>query len=203
MNRSPAPFRLVLASASPRRCQLLAQIGVTPDGVTAADVDESLLPAETPRRAAARLALAKARAVAAQEPQALVLAADTLVAVGRRILGKPADAAAAEAMLRLLSGRGHRVLTAVAAIAPGGRMGARLSETAIAFKRLAGREIEGMLASEEWRDAAGAYRIQGLAGAFVRRLSGSYSGVVGLPLYETLCLLEGLGGVAIPGAKRS
>jgi len=184
---------LILASASPRRLDLLAQAGVTPDGVEPTDIDETPLKGETPRLAAMRLALAKAEAAAQRHPRGFVLAADTVVAVGRRILGKPADEADARAMLALLSGRAHRVLTAVAAIAPGGRRARRLSETRVRFKRLTAAETAALIDSGEWRGAAGGYRIQGLAGAHVTSLSGSYTGVVGLPLHESLSLLVGLG----------
>jgi septum formation protein len=185
--------KLVLASASPRRLQLLAQIGLVPAAVDPAEIDETPLEGETARRLALRLARAKAATCAARHPGALVLAADTVVAVGRRLLGKPADEAEARRMLALISGRAHRVLTAVAAYAPGGRTGARLSETRVRFKRLTDQELAAYLASGEWDGKAGAYGVQGRAGAFVIDLSGSYTGVVGLPLYETRALLVGLG----------
>lgn len=185
--------RLVLASASPRRLDLLAQAGVTPWLVEACDIDESPLKDDTPRMTASRLALGKAAAGAARQPGAFVLGADTLVSVGRRILGKPADEAQAASMLDLLSGRGHRVYTGVAVIAPDGRRASRLSETRVKMKLLSGSERAALLASGEWRGAAGGYRIQGLAGAYITSLVGSYTGVVGLPLYETLGLLRGLG----------
>ncbi len=188
-----APAPLVLASASPRRLDLLAQIGVTPDAVDPAEADETPLKAETSRALVARLAQDKARAVAARHPGAFVLAADTSVSLGARLLGKPADAAAARAMLGLLSGRAHRVHTAVALIAPDGRLACRLAEARLAFKRFASEELDALIACEEWRGVAGAYRIQGLAAAFVTRLAGSYSAVVGLPLRETANLLVGLG----------
>lgn len=184
---------LILASASPRRLELLAQIGVTPDAVMAADVDETPLKDETPRRLVLRLAEIKARAIAEKRPDAFVLGADTIVAVGTRILGKPVDEADAERMLRLMSGRAHRVMTGVCVIAPGGKAASRLSETRIKFRRLSDADIAAHLAADEWRDAAGAYRIQGLAGADAAFLSGSHSAVVGLPLYETRNLLSGLG----------
>ena len=194
MSAAPPPFaRLILASASPRRLDLLAQIGVTPDSVDPADIDESVRPTETPRLAALRLARAKAETAAARHPEAFVLAADTVVAVGRRILGKPADRHEAQAMLGLLSGRGHRVFTAVTVVAPSGRLASRLSETRVKLKVLDRQHIAALLDCEEWRGAAGGYRIQGLCGAFVTNLIGSYSGVVGLPLYETASLLGGLG----------
>jgi septum formation protein len=191
---APGPARppLVLASASPRRLELLAQIGLTPDLIDPAEIDETPLPGETARLLALRLAREKAAAVAARRPGAVVLAADTVVAVGRRMLAKPADAADAARMLGLLSGRAHRVLTAVAVAAPG-RSAARLSETRVRFKRLTEREMGAYLASGEWTGKAGAYGVQGRAGAFVAALNGSYTGVVGLPLYETRALLTGLG----------
>jgi septum formation protein len=183
----------VLASASPRRLALLRQIGVEPDLIDPSDIDEAPLAEETPRRAAGRLAALKAEAAHARHPDAFVLAADTVVAVGRRMLGKARTADEARAFLTLLSGRGHRVLTAVALVAPDGRRGARLSESRLTFKRLSPGDMATLLAGDEWRDKAGAYAIQGRAGAVVLSLSGSYSGVVGLPLYETASLLDGLG----------
>lgn len=184
---------LVLASASPRRLELLAQAGITPDRIDPSDIDETPLPGETPRRAAMRLAAEKARRAAGRHPDAFVLAADTVVAVGRRILGKPDGEAEALAMLRLLSGRGHRVYTGVAAAAPGGRLASRLTETRVRLKRLGASDLAALIACGEWRGAAGGYRIQGRAGACVIDLVGSYTAVVGLPLYETMSLLSGLG----------
>jgi septum formation protein len=182
---------LVLASASPRRLDLLRQVGIEPDRVSPADIDETILRDETPRQAAQRLAIGKARA--AVEEGAFVIGADTVVALGRRMFGKPADEADARRMIGLLSGRAHRVLTGVAVRAPDGRIASRLSETRLQWKRLTAAEIGAFLASGEWRGVAGGYRIQGRAAGFVLELQGSYSGVVGLPLYETLTLLEGLG----------
>jgi septum formation protein len=190
---SPAPQRLVLASASPRRLELLRQIGLQPDAVAASEVDETPLSDETPRRLALRLARAKAGCVAAAEPDAHVIAADTVVAVGRRVLPKVEGAADGRACLELLSGRGHRVLTGIAVAAPGGRTAARLVESRVRFKRLSDAEMAGYLASGEGTGKAGGYAIQGRAGAFVIELQGSYSAVVGLPLYETANLLTGLG----------
>lgn len=184
---------LILASASPRRLQLLAQVGVTPSRVEPADIDETPGRRELPRQLAARLAREKAAAVAARFPDAYVLAADTLVAVGRRILNKPADEAEARAMLALLSGRAHRVMTGVAVAGPGGRLAERLVESRLHFKRLTPAEVDAFIEAGDWVDAAGGYKIHQRAGAFVTDLSGSFTGVVGLPLYETLCLLEGLG----------
>jgi septum formation protein len=184
---------LVLASASPRRLELLAQIGVVPEAVDPADIDESVSRRETPRLLTRRLAAAKAATIAARRPGAFVLAADTVVAVGRRVLPKAETEAEALACLELLSGRAHRVLTGVCVQAPDGRAAARLVETRLVFKRLTPGEIAGYLASGEWRGKAGGYGVQGRAGAFVLELQGSYSAVVGLPLYETVALLEGLG----------
>jgi septum formation protein len=190
---SPNGPPLVLASASPRRLELLAQIGLAPDLIDPAEIDEAPQPGESARLLALRLARAKVAAVAQRRPEAFVIAADTVVALGRRLLGKPDDAAGAAQMLALLSGRAHRVLTAVAVAAPGGRMAARLSETRVRFKRLTKTEIEAYLASGEWAGNAGGYGVQGRAGAFVIALNGAYTGVVGLPLYETRALLTGLG----------
>jgi len=189
----PAPQRLVLASASPRRLDLLRQIGVEPDAIDAAELDESPQSKETPRRLAVRLAQAKAAGVAARQPGAFVLAADTVVAVGRRILPKAESDQEVAECLALLSGRNHRVLTGVAVVAPGGRVGMRLVETRIHFKRLSSRDVETYLRSGEGLGKAGGYAVQGRAGAFVIDLQGSYSGVVGLPLHETANLLSGLG----------
>jgi septum formation protein len=184
--------RLVLASASPRRLDLLRQIGVEPDLIEGADVDETPAPGEEPRRLAARLAKAKADAVAARHPQAFVLAADTVVAVGRRVLGKAGDADAARAHLGLLSGRRHKVFTGIALRGPGASA-ARVVVTAVRFKRLSAAEIDAYIAAGEWRGKAGGYAIQGRAGAFAIAINGSYSNVVGLPLYECRVLLDGLG----------
>ena len=185
--------RLVLASASPRRLDLLRQIGLTPDAVEAADLDEAPLPHETPRQLALRLAQAKAAHVAARAPDAFVLAADTVVAVGRRVLPKAADDREVRDCLRLLSGRAHRVLTGVAVFAPGGRKVSRLVESRVHFKRLSDADVAAYLACGEGIGKAGGYAIQGHASALVISLQGSYSGVVGLPLYETSNLLAGLG----------
>ena len=186
---SPTP--LVLASASPRRLDLLRQVGLDPDRIVPADLDESPLKGEPPRQLAVRLARGKAEAAA--EPDAYVIGADTVVALGTRVFGKPETEAQAARMLGLLSGRAHRVLTGVAVRAPDGRLASRLSETRLRWKRLTTAEIDAMLKSGEWRGVAGGYRIQGRAAGFTLELQGSYSGVVGLPLYETLALLEGLG----------
>lgn len=184
-------MRLVLASASPRRLELLARIGVTPDAVAPADVDESPAKGERPDHYACRMAAAKARAAA--QPETLILAADTVVAVGRRILPKAEEEAEALAALALLSGRRHRVHSAVALTDLAGRTRYRLSTSLVAFKRLDRQEIADYLASGEWRGKAGGYAIQGRAEALVRLLSGSHSGVIGLPLYETRALLRAAG----------
>ncbi len=193
MNDAPGTAILVLASASPRRRDLLSQIALPPAVVDPADVDETPRRRELPADHARRLAHDKLEAVAARHPGAFVLAADTVVAVGRRILPKPADEAEARRCLLLLSGRRHRVHGGLAVAAPDGRVRQRMVTTAVAFKRLEPREIEDYLASGEWRGKAGGYAVQGLAAAFVRQLVGSYSNVVGLPLFETRTLLHGLG----------
>ena len=185
--------RLVLASASPRRLDLLAQIDLRPDAVMAAEIDETPLPNETPRLLALRLAVAKAAKVAAEQPDAYVLAADTVVAVGRRVLPKVETEAEGRTCLELLSGRAHKVLTAVALQAPDGRAISRLVESRLHFKRLTPADITAYLATGEGIGKAGGYAIQGRAGGFVMSLQGSYTAVVGLPLYETLNLLTGLG----------
>lgn len=191
--------RLVLASASPRRLALLAQIGIEPDLVIAADIDETPHSKELPRDHAERLAREKAEAVAPGYADAFVLGADTVVACGRRILPKPETEAEAEECLTLLSGRAHRVYTAIHLIAPH-RSVARVNETRVTFKRLSREEIAFYLASGEWHGKAGGYAIQGRAAIFVRSLQGSHSSVVGLPLFETAALLSGAGYPVIPRA---
>lgn len=182
--------RLILASASPRRRDLLAQIDIVPDEIAPAEIDETSKPKETPRQLAQRLAREKARAVTAA---GYVLAADTVVAVGRRILPKAETEDEARACLALLSGRAHRVFTGVCVIAPDGREAVRVVESRVHFKRLSEAEIADYIASEDWHGKAGGYAIQGPAGAFIPKISGSYSAIVGLPLYETRALLKGLG----------
>ncbi len=184
---------LVLASASPRRLELLRRIGIEPDRVAPADVDETPRAKELPRQLAARLAGEKCAAAAARFPDAYVLAADTVVACGRRALGKPADAEEARRFLEMLSGRRHRVWGGIALAAPDGRRARRLAMTHVSFKRLEAREIEAYLACGEWRGKAGGYAIQGRAAGFVKAITGSESNVVGLALYETRALLAGLG----------
>lgn len=184
-------MRLVLASASPRRLDLLARIGAVPDAVIPAEIDETPRPRELPADYAARMAAEKAAAVAA--PDALILAADTVVAAGRRILPKAESEAEARAALALLSGRRHRVYSAVTLIDLAGVARHRLSLTLVTFKRLSEADLESYIASGEWRGKAGAYAIQGRAEALIRRIAGSHSGVVGLPLFETRTLLESAG----------
>lgn len=183
--------RLVLASASPRRRDLLTSIGFAPDAVVPTDIDESEIPGETPREHAERLTLEKL--AAAHHPGAYVVASDTVVGVGRRILPKTEREEDARTCLKLMSGRNHRVFTGVAVRAPDGREAYKVVETRIAFKPLHPGEIEDYIASGEWKGKAGGYGIQGRAGAYVENLIGSYTGVVGLPVYETRLLLVGLG----------
>ncbi len=184
---------LVLASASPRRVELLARIGIVPDRIQPTDIDETPRKAELPTQLARRLARAKAEAARDAAPGALVLAADTVVGVGRRILGKPADAAEARRFLLLLSGRRHRVTTGVCLARPDGGRSERLVTTILAFQRLTDQQVDAFLETGEWRGVAGGYQIQRRAEAFVRFLSGSHSNVVGLPLFETAQLLRGAG----------
>ena len=186
-------MRLILASASPRRLDLLARIGVTPDAIVPADIDETVPGGELPRQHALRLAREKAEGVAAKERDALVLAADTVVAVGRRILPKVEDEATLRACMRLLSGRRHRVLTGVALAVPGHGVRERLVETTIAMKRLSESEIAFYARHGEWRGKAGGYALQGYGEVYVRHIAGSYSNVVGLPLAETRVLLKSAG----------
>jgi septum formation protein len=185
------PVRLILASASPRRLELLARLGIVPDAVAPAEIDETPGKAEIPDRYACRMAAEKALAVA--ESGSIILAADTVVAAGRRILPKTETEAEARTALALLSGRRHRVHSAVAVTDAGGRTRLRVSTSLVAFKRLSAEEIDAYLASGEWRGKAGGYAIQGRAEALVRMLSGSHSGVMGLPLYETRALLRAAG----------
>jgi septum formation protein len=185
--------RLVLASASPRRRDLLRRIGVAPDLIAPSDIDETPEPAELPHRLAARLAAAKCGAALPDHAGAFVLAADTVVGCGRRILPKAETENEARACLALLSGRRHRVTTGVALGLPDGRTVSRTVTTVVRFKRLSPVETDAYLLSGEWRGKAGGYAIQGLAEAFVASLQGSYSNVVGLPLHETAKLLDGNG----------
>ena len=184
--------RLVLASTSPRRLDLIKMIGVVPDRIAAPDIDEDPLGAELPRAYVLRIATAKALAVT-RKPDEIVLAGDTTIAVGRRILGKPQDEDDLRRMLALLSGRRHHCLSAVCLIGLDGKPRTRLSDTIVAFKRLTDTEIDAYVASGEGMGKAGGYAIQGRAEGYVRFLSGSHSGVVGLPVFETRALLESAG----------
>lgn len=184
-------MKLILGSASPRRKELLALLGVVPDAILPPDIDEDPKKGELPRPYCARLAREKALAVPAG-PEDLVLAADTTVALGRRILGKPADAGEAAAFLALLGGRRHQVITAIA-LRRGDRLWTRESVSAVRMKRLSDDEMNGYLASGEWQGKAGGYAIQGLAGAFIPWISGSHSAIMGLPLAETAALLATAG----------
>ncbi|MHC3127065.1 septum formation inhibitor Maf [Brevundimonas sp. GN22] len=184
--------KLVLASSSPRRVELLAQIGIVPDQIDPADIDETPLKAELPARLAQRLATSKAAVVAERHPDGVVLAADTVVAVGRRLLEKPADENEARRFLKLLSGRNHRVFTGIAVVS-NGRTSWRVVDTRVTFKTLSDSEIDAYVASGEWRGKAGGYGIQGRAAAFIQRIVGSHPAVMGLPLYEASNLLYGAG----------
>ncbi|MBN9236815.1 MULTISPECIES: Maf-like protein [Phyllobacteriaceae] len=191
--------KLVLASGSPRRIELLQQAGIEPDRILPADIDETPQRAEHPRSLAKRLSKEKAEKAftllqdEAELERGYVLAADTVVAVGRRILPKAETSEDAAFCLQLLSGRSHRVYTGVCLITPSGKQRQRLVETRVRFKRLPRIEIDRYVASGEWRGKAGGYGVQGLAGAFVVKMTGSYSNIVGLPLFETAALLDGEG----------
>ena len=184
---------LVLASASPRRLELLRQVGLVPDCIDPADIDETPRPEELPPAHAVRLAAEKLRAVVPRHPRAYVLAADTVVACGRRILPKTEDEASARSCLELLSGRRHRVHGAVVLASPDGQFVSRRVDSQVAFKRLSEAEIAAYLSSGEWRGKAGGYAIQGRAAALISWVCGSYTNVVGLPLFETVQLLTGRG----------
>jgi len=186
-------LKLILASASPRRCDLLARIGVVPDSIIPADIDEDPHKDEIPKPHALRLAIGKAQAIAPKHKGAFILSADTVVGVGRRILPKAEDLDTAKQCLELLSGRAHRVFTGVCLIAPDGRQTERVVETRLKMKRLSHIEMTQYLDSKEWDGKAGGYGIQGLAGAFISHISGSYSNVVGLPVFETRNMLIGAG----------
>ena len=186
-----APPQLILASASPRRRELLARLGIVPCAIAAADIDETPRKAELPRDYAARMAREKAFAVAGGE--AHVLAGDTVVALGRRILPKAEDEQTARTCLKLMSGRRHRVLSAIALKAPDGTLRERISETIVRFKPLSPAEFDAYIAGGEWAGKAGGYAIQGSAEALIAWISGSHSGVVGLPLFETRALLKSAG----------
>jgi septum formation protein len=185
--------RLILASASPRRVDLLKQIGITPDTILPADIDETQHAGELPRDLAKRLSAEKAKVIATKNPDAFVLAADTVVACGRRLLDKTNTELEARACLEMISGRRHHVYGGIALITPSGKLHARLVDTVVQFKKLSKPELENYLASGQWKGVAGGYAIQGLAGTFVKFLSGSYSNVVGLSLYDTMIILDSAG----------
>jgi septum formation protein len=184
---------LVLASASPRRLELLRQVGLMPDCIDPADIDETPRRGELPPAHAMRLAQEKAQAVVPRHPGAYVLAADTVVACGRRILPKTEDEASARSCLELLSGRRHRVHGGIVVVSPDGQLVSRRVDSQVAFKRLSEAEVGAYLRTGEWQGKAGGYAIQGRAAALIRWVSGSYSNVVGLPLFETVQLLAGRG----------
>ena len=184
---------LVLASASPRRLDLLKQIRIVPDKVIPADIDETPLPGERPADLVARLSSAKAGDVSNGEPRCIILAADTVVACGQRVLGKPSDVSQARKFLTLLSGRRHQVWGGICVLNENGKFLTRAVSTTVQFKNLTNGEIDRYLAGGEWSGKAGAYAIQGEAGAFVKKINGSYPNVVGLPLYETKNLLMASG----------
>ena len=185
--------KLILASASPRRVDLLAMAGITPDAILPADIDETPLKGELPRDLCVRLARGKAEKIAAENPGAIVLGADTVVACGRRDLGKPLDAADARRMLELLSGRRHKVLGGLCVIGADGKARTRLCESIVAFSCLSKNEIDAYIESGEWDGKAGGYAVQGLAATFVKFMSGSHSNIVGLSVYDAVRLLDGAG----------
>lgn len=185
------PF--ILASASPRRVELLARLGLVADAIDPADIDESARKGELPHLYAKRMATEKAAVVAARHPGGVVLAADTVVAAGRRILPKAEDAQQARDCLTLLSGRRHRVLSAICVVDAAGVARTRLSTTVLTFKRLSADEVDRYIAGGEWQGKAGGYAIQGLAESYVKQLAGSHSGVIGLPLFEARALLNTAG----------
>ena len=186
-------MRLILASASPRRLELLKQVGITPSAIHPADIDETPLKNELPKDYALRVAIAKGRKVAEANKDAFILSADSVVAVGRRILPKPDNEAEARLCLELMSGRRHKVMTAICVIAPGSREKSLLVESAVKFRRLSEDDIRAYLSGGEWKGKAGGYGIQGVAATLIPWISGSFSNIVGLPLYETVRTLKGLG----------
>ncbi|MFK7840174.1 MAG: nucleoside triphosphate pyrophosphatase [Bdellovibrionales bacterium] len=186
--------KIILASASPRRVQLLGQVGIEPAEIIPADINETPLKDELPRGLALRLAEGKAQTIAAQQHNgAFIVAADTVVGCGRRILDKADSEEDARGYLRVLSGRRHHVYGGICVIAPDGRLRTRLCDTVVSFKRLSHDEVERYIESGEWQGKAGGYAIQGLAASYIKFIRGSYSNVVGLSLYDTMALLEGFG----------
>jgi septum formation protein len=188
--------KIILASASPRRVELLKNIGYAPDKIIPADIDETPLKAEKPVDYVQRIAEAKAKKIREIEQGHYIIAADTIACVGTRILGKPTDAEDAKRIMKLLSGRKHRVYTCVVVISPDGKMRKRNVCTFVKFKRITSDELNQYIATNYWQGKAGAYGLQEDVGGFVISISGSFSSVVGLPLYETKCLLSGLGFIA-------
>lgn len=186
-------MQFILASSSPRRQELLASIGLIPHKIISPDVDETPLKGEDIREYVKRIAQLKARTVHAQMPEAYVLGADTIVEMGRKIILKPQDAEDARRILEKLSGRRHRVYTGICAFSPKGQEVCRIVMTRVSFKRFSAEDIDDYIASGEWDGKAGAYGIQGKAAKFIKFISGSYTNIVGLPLYETDCLLKGIG----------
>jgi septum formation protein len=185
--------KLILASSSPRRVELLAMAGITPDKIIPADIDETPLPREKPEHLCVRLAKGKAEKVASENPGAIVLGADTVVSCGRRDLGKPVDAADARRMLELLSGRRHKVFGGLCVIDAQGKIRTRLCTTTVAFRRLSKDEIDAYIESREWDGKAGGYAVQGLAAAYVKFISGSHSNIVGLSVYDATAMLDTAG----------
>lgn len=185
--------KLILASASPRRVDLLAMAGITPDAILPADIDETPLKHELPRDLCVRLARGKAEKIASENPGAIVLGADTVVACGRRDLGKPADADDARRMLDILSGRRHKILGGLCVIGSDGKVRTRLCETIVAFSRLSKHNIDAYIESGEWDGKAGGYAVQGLAATFVKFISGSHSNIVGLSVYDAVRMLDSAG----------
>ena len=185
--------KLILASASPRRVELLAQIGVVPDAIIPADIDETLKKGELPRAFALRLAQEKAQKIAADNSGAIVLAADSVVAAGRQVLDKPLDEKDAERIIRILSGRRHIIYGGICVIDAEGKIRTRLCETSASFRRLSDSEVSTFIASREWEGKAGGYAIQGLAATFLKFISGSHSNIVGLSLYDTAAMLKAAG----------
>lgn len=185
--------RLVLGSSSPRRRDLLAQIGITPDVVVGADIDETPQKGELPKPYAARMALEKNVALHDQYNNSFIVTADTIIAVGRRVIGKPADRAEAEKIIRLLSGRAHRIYSAVCVRAPDGRIATRVQTSRMVVKRLSDVEIQSYLDTKDWDGVSGAYRLQGHFARYFSSIQGSPSGIIGLPLYDVLQMLNGLG----------
>ncbi len=185
--------KLILASASPRRSELLKQIGITPDEIIPADIDETPLKSELPKDLAQRLAIAKAQKIAEQHPDSFILAADTVVGAGRKILDKAEDKAYARHCLKALSGRRHHVYGGIALVTPDGKVIERCIDTLVQFKHLSHQDIETYIKSSEWQGKAGGYAIQGLAESYIKYIRGSYSNVVGLSLYDTMKILDGAG----------